>query len=90
MKEVEVISESTLSFIDHVVNKTQKKTKKELIPEVSRELVEKFGESRGLEFHLQNYRLQTTADIERAIDCYFIARELFPTKKFRQLHCVAS
>lgn len=79
------LTTGALAVIESVVNRTKITDPKKLVPEVCEELVNRYGSSakkgdRKLDYHLKQMRLSTTRDIARAIDCFFIAKKLFPGK----------
>lgn len=79
------LTTGALAVIESVVNRTKITDPKKLVPEVCEELVNRYGSSankgdKKLDYHLKQMRLSTTRDISRAIDCFFIAKRLFPGK----------
>lgn len=79
------LTTGALAVIESVVNRTKITDPQKLVPEVCEELVNRYGSSakkgdRKLDYHLKQMRLSTTRDIARAIDCFFIAKQLFPGK----------
>jgi len=75
------LTEGAMALIEGVVKKTNLTDPQELLPHVCDELMDRFPDD-TLEYHLSQMHLQTTSDIVRSITCFFISKQLFPTKSY--------
>lgn len=75
------LTEGAMALIERIVDRTKLTDPYQLLPYVCNELVDRFPDDM-LEYHLSQMHLQTTDDIVRSITCFFISKELFPTKSY--------
>ena len=75
------LTEGAMALIEEVAARTQLTDPQELLPYVCDELMDRFPDD-SLEYHLSQMHLQTTDDIVRSISCFFISKQLFPSKSY--------
>lgn len=72
------ITQGAMALIEGVVERTKITDPQKLVPEVCEELVTRYGNGeKRLAYHLKQMQLTTTAEVRRAIDCFFIYQRLF-------------
>lgn len=77
------ITQGAMALIESVVNRTGITDPQDLVPEVCEELINRYGSNPGkgdkkLSYHLAQMHLTTTKEVRRAIECFFISKQLFP------------
>jgi len=81
------ITQGAMALIESVVNRTNITDPQKLVPEVCEELVNRYGgksgkEDKRLAYHLAQMHMTTTMEVRRAIECFFISKQLFPKMSY--------
>ena len=70
-----------MALVEEVYENTQISDPNKLLPYVCDELTTRFADD-SLEYHLSQMHLETTDDVLRTISCFFVSKQLFPTKSY--------